>query len=952
MKTILLFDARFRDRAPQRLRVADEIASAAVRSGVAAAADPSEHAGLVAGGALDGGDLTEVVLETGSGRLVRAVLPLSVVIIGAQAGKMASIGRAVGGVVAPTPTPPQSGTMFRQPAPGEPYLGFVLGASRRAQGDQAIDTENYDRMSSNTNGDLNHARAMHTGVDYVVFADRTEHTGYSQHGMCFANDGESVSDMEARIPAIIDSDAHWGLVDFSIGTQFLALPVAEYCLRVQSAITRMRAAGIDAWWYEIYERGEADGTDWVRGGIGPTKVLQVVQIMEQWCAQQTPAVPIWRTRATLINGANDNQPFPFAYRSAGVDETHPAPIGAFRVALANLPALKARYPELAVNVARAANKVINAQMAGSVAIATANGASGTVPTSYAGSGGAGNTSAGEFSVVEVDGVRRTQCVVDRSAMMAGVADTYTLGIPLAGLANGTWLRTRVREGFGGGSGLRSQFTTLRDNLSQENLTRGHTSVTTQGASDTGGAALFQDTAAYGIAAPYRANAHPVLFPNLANATFSATVSIDKGDGSPLTIWWSEPEVWEYGDPHRLMFNEAIPGPAQITSAATWSVLENTTGQIQLTANVGGKWSIAGQDVARFGQPSVNGLIVFAAKDFEDPTDDATGLNNSYVTTVTFTPRNPAIAPVTQLLTVNVIDDADGFSDPMGAAYAANTPLETNPAWTLDAGAAAGGIQYTGTSIKLASSAVSGATAPQQGNTVEQDISFVCRVAATAAGYAAVLKLDGATWLGITGWSSTSVTVRNGGASFATFTPFQPVVINDRLRLRIINRAGVYRLECRQNGKILQLATGTDDVTALVTGASALAAARKSGVGTRTSTNPAWIKAWNNRVVAGELADAVAFRPITWGAGDTSRNVVGTSTIQKIAGFTQGSNVGAIITAQPAGSVAQIKPDGDQVRLTDLIPGTYTIRITELDPGTLGAINSGRTSDLTLIVTGA
>ncbi len=106
MKTILLWDPRFPDRRPSRLTVEDTVASAAVRAGVAAAANPAEAGALSAGGALDPTMLTEVVLQHGSGSATRRVfLPYSVVMVGAAAGVLAAIGTPIPGGVTPTPTP-------------------------------------------------------------------------------------------------------------------------------------------------------------------------------------------------------------------------------------------------------------------------------------------------------------------------------------------------------------------------------------------------------------------------------------------------------------------------------------------------------------------------------------------------------------------------------------------------------------------------------------------------------------------------------------------------------------------------------------------------------------------------------------------------------------------------------------------------------------------------------
>ncbi len=106
MKTILLWDPRFPERKPARLTLDDAVASAAVRSGVAAAANPADAGALSAGGALDPTMLTEVVIQHGNGGGTRRVfLPYSVVMVGAVAGVLASIGTPIGAGITPTPTP-------------------------------------------------------------------------------------------------------------------------------------------------------------------------------------------------------------------------------------------------------------------------------------------------------------------------------------------------------------------------------------------------------------------------------------------------------------------------------------------------------------------------------------------------------------------------------------------------------------------------------------------------------------------------------------------------------------------------------------------------------------------------------------------------------------------------------------------------------------------------------
>lgn len=128
MKTILLWDSRFPDRRPARLTIEDTVASAAVRAGVAAAANPAEAGALSAGAALDPTMLTEVVIQHGSGNATRRVyLPYSVVMVGAAAGVLASIGTPIPGGVTPTPTP----TPTPSPAPTPSGDRTVLMTQRR-----------------------------------------------------------------------------------------------------------------------------------------------------------------------------------------------------------------------------------------------------------------------------------------------------------------------------------------------------------------------------------------------------------------------------------------------------------------------------------------------------------------------------------------------------------------------------------------------------------------------------------------------------------------------------------------------------------------------------------------------------------------------------------------------------------------------------------------------------
>ena len=104
MKSILLWDPRFPNAAPTRLSVHDDLASAAVRAGIAAAADPREAGALSTGAPVSSADPVLVVLQHGANkRLTSVSLPRSVAEVGATLGVVCSKdGQALNSA---TPTP-------------------------------------------------------------------------------------------------------------------------------------------------------------------------------------------------------------------------------------------------------------------------------------------------------------------------------------------------------------------------------------------------------------------------------------------------------------------------------------------------------------------------------------------------------------------------------------------------------------------------------------------------------------------------------------------------------------------------------------------------------------------------------------------------------------------------------------------------------------------------------
>lgn len=106
MKTILLWDPRFPLAAPVRLTIADEVASAFVRAGVAAAADPADAGALATGAPINPAEPTEIVIWSGwPARPVHVVVPRAAAAAAIQAGvaAVAGGGAALNGVVPTNP---------------------------------------------------------------------------------------------------------------------------------------------------------------------------------------------------------------------------------------------------------------------------------------------------------------------------------------------------------------------------------------------------------------------------------------------------------------------------------------------------------------------------------------------------------------------------------------------------------------------------------------------------------------------------------------------------------------------------------------------------------------------------------------------------------------------------------------------------------------------------------
>lgn len=201
-----------------------------------------------------------------------------------------------------------------------------------------------------------------------------------------------------------------------------------------------------------------------------------------------------------------------------------------------------------------------------------------------------------------------------------------------------------------------------------------------------------------------------------------------------------------------------------------------------------------------------------------------------------------------------------FTDPMAASYAANSDVPVaNPLWVPDAAYVAGSIQYTGTTngIKLTSATGGFIVAPQQGDTVEQQVQFTTKAANASNGVIALVYLNKDNWIGVTSLGLASLTqmqmsqcVAGVVSQICLFTYAVAGANNQVFRLKVAKAGSAYTLEAYQNGtKLSPTVANADDITALVGTGGPLAAARKSALGCRNGTNSTWLSTWSNQNVS-------------------------------------------------------------------------------------------------------
>ncbi|WP_156361281.1 SGNH/GDSL hydrolase family protein [Sphingomonas sp. Leaf257] len=375
MKTILLFDPRFPLNHPRRLTVADEIASAAVRAGVAAAANPSEAGALATGSPLSQADITEVILQHGATNtaLARVFVPLSVAQVGAGLGMLAAVGRPIAGSIP---------SIFPQ---------FPIGTKISVLGDSTVAHGTFgaspgDKLVRKLNaGHYEVAQALKprfameewpsntTARDNAAAGGTSSYTKQWVDGGNRAVSGSPVSFHAGLLPSTLAMGAP--ILAYSATVNSAALPGAE-----QTIIDQILTPAINAGKYVLV------GTmlPWAASGTGLDTPANVASRMRINTALRAWAASVGPTKALLLDW---DIPFPldgsnYASSDNFYDTLHPNSLGAARLSLYLNSRLDLILPSDNQLLTRTApNKQPNPTFTGTTGTAAGT-VSGQVPSGY------------------------------------------------------------------------------------------------------------------------------------------------------------------------------------------------------------------------------------------------------------------------------------------------------------------------------------------------------------------------------------------------------------------------------------------------------------------------------------------------------------------------------------------------------------------------------------------
>lgn len=828
--------------------------------------------------------------------------------------------------------------------PANPLIG-VLGGSRDRQ--DGVGISNTQELRSMSMGVENWARIKDRRFrDTFYWSNGVDANSNFMGGVLFANDGDSFNVMWQRIPAILASDVNLVWVDMTtnginandvdIYGNDLGVPlsVTGYCNLLFQCVDTLIAGGKAVGIIGLWERGTIAGGNWNSGAAARLLVPSIVSYAKTQAAAR--GVPFADERSVMIDTSTaNNQPFAAYVRS---DQTHRSTKGGKLCGDLRSALMATFLPAVADYDATAAGNMVSGGVFNNTNTGTVSGGGTGVAPAGVTINTASLISAGatvSCAVIQKNGHYWSELTVDALGMgsnRAAASWTFTA----ANASVGSWYNSRFRVEVDAGDGI------IGTPYASHTTSTGAKSVSMAPTNDGGS---WSEPFLQGPTEAWSGSLEGQPLKATSTTHGLAIVSPEFGVSTTgvMKIRICDVEARPSADPTLLMYDETDMAAVSFTSSASFTTPENSQLSAVCTTNKHARLSIGGGDSAYFRLDKWGRYSWYGADgssnfpDFDNPLVSASGTPNVYAFTETATPFNPAVGAVSRTVTFTITNVNDGFTDTFNG-YTGDPTLVPSPVtWTRGSSYAVDST-FSVTSSRLnASTTASGSImfAPQQGDTISQDLTF--QVLSTSTGFIAAVNLaDDGSALGaqiIVG--KIQIKKRQGSASFVQIQEIAPPLTLTGSKIRLVRIAST--LYVYQSGVLI----GTYDVTGVCDGTAGSTLAKKSGFISLTTTAPV-----DNVTVKTSdptpPATKIVLKTLTLTNGtQTETGLVAGS----VYGEALGNLTGAPSVAVTTDASALFYMDGVALRSRDVVPaGTYSITTTETNPN---AANNNTPTTFTL-----
>ncbi|SEN50952.1 GDSL-like Lipase/Acylhydrolase family protein [Sphingomonas gellani] len=860
------------------------------------------------------------------------------------------------------------------------WMLATLGASRFRQGSGVgLSSSGYTggAVYRQSMAFLEHARSETIGFRYPIWFDAgSPDSNFKLNGMCFSNDGDKFSSMLERVDRVLASDADVVLINSSIGSLRQETTPATYGAEFQALISLIisgrngrvpgKAVVIDNLW----ERGPNGDSIWAVGGT--KQIIPAVNAaMKTWA--DTNGIPVldFRSVMTQADANGDVQPIPGLVRT---DKTHESPAGAEVMKTVFLNALSPYMKAVTPPDAAASDNLLGT-------VGTMAGTGGTIGSGFAAGsalatgltasrGGTGLSTVTISKLNKVPGNSRqgsaaldyVRVAVDPTAMTGTDPDTVTIAVTAPpSVTAGKWYALEV---------LIEKSAADKVNFIRASTRDGSTTTATQASShvgwatDDGGGTNNTPLVLPNAAFVRRYRTPP--FKALNTGTGQAVVFLSYGaSATPFTVDIAAMRLIELTDQTRLLYDEGLPAGTTISTQAEQSFAGDgvTTPVVQLVASKLGYWKLTGgADVSAWTVDGSGKMSRATPFNYGVPDDaDADRVDNI---TATITPFDLRDAPVSLAMNITNTYAYTGFGDSMYRASDVAEELSANANWTkygtgtqvvqAQAGTATGAATKRGVMRVSSGTGRVFYAAPQQPagptHAAEQQISFSQQISSTNYSPTFVVNgKDADNWMGLrigpAGTLSLYKMEAGTGATLATLNMFAPYNAVSGMTVRRLGDV----LYVDQGGVTL----GSYDLTAQAnfSAQGGYKSWTLGGVATHVSSQVV-SQVCKNVVArtATPLPNKEGVPAAVFEATGNTTSPTGTAGNPFAARVT--TLTGSTVTIQniklnnAVDNSGTLFPDGDQVRMTSAVAGTWTYDVVQTKAG---AVYSGRVTSMTTVI---